>query len=90
MSLNRCRRSGPRRGGALYRGQSCARTAAFARRRLPAGRALEVLRAHEVSGGACAIGEVSAGAAGRVVMRSVIGGRRVVDMLSGEQLPRIC
>jgi len=55
-----------------------------------AGRALEVLRAHEVSGGACTIGEVSAGAAGRVVMKSVIGGRRVVDMLSGEQLPRIC
>jgi hydrogenase expression/formation protein HypE len=55
-----------------------------------AARALEVLRAHEVSRGACAIGEVAAGAAGRVVMKSAIGGRRVVDMLSGEQLPRIC
>ena len=55
-----------------------------------AERALEVLRAHEVSGGACAIGSVQAGAAGRVVMTSSIGGRRVVDMLSGEQLPRIC
>jgi len=55
-----------------------------------AERALEVLRAHEVSGGACAIGSVRAGAGGRVVMTSSIGGRRVVDMLSGEQLPRIC
>ena len=55
-----------------------------------AERALRVLRAHEVSGGACAIGTVQAGAAGRVVMKSAIGGRRVVDMLSGEQLPRIC
>lgn len=55
-----------------------------------AERALEVLRAHEVSGGACVIGRVQAGAAGRVVMTSAIGGRRVVDMLSGEQLPRIC
>ena len=55
-----------------------------------AGRALNILHAHEVSGSACAIGEVSAGAAGRVVMKSAIGGKRVVDMLSGEQLPRIC
>jgi hydrogenase expression/formation protein HypE len=55
-----------------------------------AGRALEVLRAHDVSGEACEIGGVRAGAAGRVVMTSAIGGRRVVDMLSGEQLPRIC
>ena len=55
-----------------------------------AARALEVLRGHDVSAGACAIGEVSAGASGRVVMTSAIGGRRVVDMLSGEQLPRIC
>ena len=55
-----------------------------------AGRALDILHAHEVSGSACEIGEVSAGAAGRVVMKSVIGGKRVVDMLSGEQLPRIC
>ena len=55
-----------------------------------AGHALDILRAHEVSNSACVIGEVSAGAAGRVVMKSAIGARRVVDMLSGEQLPRIC
>ena len=55
-----------------------------------AERALGVLRAYEPSRGACAIGSVQAGAAGRVVMKSTIGGRRIVDMLSGEQLPRIC
>jgi hydrogenase expression/formation protein HypE len=55
-----------------------------------AERALEVLHAHEPSRGACVIGSVQAGAAGRVVMTSPIGGKRVVDMLSGEQLPRIC
>ena len=36
------------------------------------------------------IGEVVADHPGRVFMRSRIGGTRVVDMLSGEQLPRIC
>ena len=30
------------------------------------------------------------GEAGRVIMRTVFGGRRIVDMLVGEQLPRIC
>ena len=36
------------------------------------------------------IGRVIAGEAGRVTMRTVFGGRRIVDMLVGEQLPRIC
>jgi hydrogenase expression/formation protein HypE len=36
------------------------------------------------------IGEVVEDHPGRVVLRSRIGGTRVVDMLSGEQLPRIC
>ncbi len=39
---------------------------------------------------AAIIGEVVADHPGRVYLRSRIGGRRVVDMLSGEQLPRIC
>ena len=39
---------------------------------------------------AAMIGEVVAEHAGRVMLRSRIGGTRVVDMLSGEQLPRIC
>ena len=36
------------------------------------------------------VGRVHAGEAGRVTMRTVFGGRRIVDMLVGEQLPRIC
>jgi hydrogenase expression/formation protein HypE len=36
------------------------------------------------------VGEVVAGHKGTVVMKTSIGGSRVVDMLSGEQLPRIC
>ena len=55
-----------------------------------AERAVEVLRAHEVSKGAVRIGSVGPGRDGRVTMRTVIGGNRIVDMLSGEQLPRIC
>lgn len=39
---------------------------------------------------ACIIGEVVADHHGQVIMRSNIGGRRVVNMLAGEQLPRIC
>ena len=39
---------------------------------------------------AAMIGEVVADHPGRVFMRSRIGGVRVVDVLSGEQLPRIC
>jgi hydrogenase expression/formation protein HypE len=40
--------------------------------------------------GARVIGEVVAGPAGRVTARTLVGSRRVVDMLVGEQLPRIC
>jgi hydrogenase expression/formation protein HypE len=39
---------------------------------------------------ACIIGEVVEEAPGRVVMETAIGGTRIVDMLTGEQLPRIC
>jgi hydrogenase expression/formation protein HypE len=52
--------------------------------------ALEALRAHPLGGEATIIGEVVGDHPGKVVMRSRIGGLRVVDMLSGEQLPRIC
>ena len=55
-----------------------------------AARAIEILCSHGVSQGAARIGRVGAGQEGRVVMRTAIGGGRVVDMLSGEQLPRIC
>jgi hydrogenase expression/formation protein HypE len=53
-------------------------------------RALEWLRAHPLGAGASLIGVVSAGTPGLVTLKSRIGARRVLDMLSGEQLPRIC
>jgi hydrogenase expression/formation protein HypE len=39
---------------------------------------------------ACCIGEVAEGSPGKVFMSTAIGGSRIVDMLTGEQLPRIC
>jgi hydrogenase expression/formation protein HypE len=55
-----------------------------------AGRTLEIMRAHPIGEGACLIGHVTERPAGQVTMQSVIGAVRIVDMLSGEQLPRIC
>jgi hydrogenase expression/formation protein HypE len=51
---------------------------------------LATMRSHPLGADAAIIGEVVAGHPGVVVMNSSIGGERVVDMLSGEQLPRIC
>jgi hydrogenase expression/formation protein HypE len=53
-------------------------------------RTLAVMRACPVSAGAVPIGRVSAGPAGLVTLLSQIGARRILDMPSGEQLPRIC
>jgi len=50
----------------------------------------EAMRRHPLGQEAELIGEVVEDHPGRVFMRSRIGGSRVVDMLSGEQLPRIC
>jgi hydrogenase expression/formation protein HypE len=55
-----------------------------------AEQALALLRAHPLGREAAIIGEVVADHPGRVMMRSRVGGMRIVDMLSGEQLPRIC
>lgn len=55
-----------------------------------AERTLAVLRGHSVSACAGVIGAVNGGPAGRVTCRGPIGATRVIDMLSGEQLPRIC
>ncbi|RPJ71956.1 MAG: hydrogenase expression/formation protein HypE [Acidobacteria bacterium] len=55
-----------------------------------AARAVEVLQAHAACREAWIAGSVSADMPGRVVLHSVMGSRRIVDMLSGEQLPRIC
>jgi hydrogenase expression/formation protein HypE len=52
--------------------------------------ALLALQAHPEGRHAAIVGEVTETHPGRVFLRSRIGGTRVVDMLSGEQLPRIC
>jgi hydrogenase expression/formation protein HypE len=51
---------------------------------------LAAMRDHPLGQEAAIIGDVVEDHPGKVFMRSRIGGMRVVDMLSGEQLPRIC
>jgi hydrogenase expression/formation protein HypE len=51
---------------------------------------LATIRKDRYGANACIIGQVTADHPGRVVMTTGIGGQRIVDMLSGEQLPRIC
>ncbi len=53
-------------------------------------RVLSAMRSHPLGKDAVVIGEVTAVNPRLVLMKSLIGGTRVVDMLSGEQLPRIC
>ena len=56
-------------------------------------RALLILRQHSVSSQAVAIGRIDpvpAGSKGRVTVKSAIGVSRILDRLTGEQLPRIC
>jgi hydrogenase expression/formation protein HypE len=55
-----------------------------------AERVLDTMRADECGLESTIIGEVVSDHPGVVVMRTRIGGSRIVDMLSGEQLPRIC
>ena len=53
-------------------------------------RLLEVMRAHPLGRGASIIGEVVEDSHGFVQIETGFGGSRVVDWLTGEQLPRIC
>ncbi len=55
-----------------------------------AERALTALRSHPLGRAAALIGRVQADAHRFVQMQTSLGGRRIVDWLSGEQLPRIC
>ncbi len=52
--------------------------------------ALTAIRATQAGREAKIIGRAQTGIAGRVQMRTLFGGARIVDMLVGEQLPRIC
>ena len=60
---------------------------------VPAGvgeRAAEILRRYPLGKEAAVIGRAVSEHAGSVIMRTRIGGERIVDVMSGEQLPRIC
>jgi hydrogenase expression/formation protein HypE len=52
--------------------------------------ALQRMREHPLGRDAQVIGEVVSEHAGMVLMKTAIGGTRVVDVMFGEQLPRIC
>ena len=53
-------------------------------------RALAALRAHPLGREAAVVGRVTGAHPGRVVLRTPLGAHRLLDMLTGEQLPRIC
>jgi hydrogenase expression/formation protein HypE len=55
-----------------------------------ADRALAALRAHPLGRDGCCIGWVTERRPRQVVMHTLLGGQRIVDMLVGDQLPRIC
>jgi hydrogenase expression/formation protein HypE len=52
--------------------------------------ALAALRAHPLGRDACVVGEIRDEPAGVVALRNAFGGSRIVDMLVGDPLPRIC
>jgi hydrogenase expression/formation protein HypE len=52
--------------------------------------ALRALRAHPLGSGAARVGAIHAEPPGIVVLRTAMGGTRIVDMLVGDPLPRIC
>jgi hydrogenase expression/formation protein HypE len=58
--------------------------------RADANRVLAAMRAHPAGKEAAIVGEVTERPAGVVVLETGFGGQRIVDMLVGEQLPRIC
>jgi hydrogenase expression/formation protein HypE len=55
-----------------------------------AGRVLDILRQHPAASGPAIIGQVTDSHPRSVEVRSSMGGGRILDLLSGEQMPRIC
>lgn len=54
------------------------------------GRILDLMRSFPEGADAAIIGTVTSGPPGRVVLKTAVGGSRVVQSLTGEPLPRIC
>ncbi|MEJ2101565.1 MAG: hydrogenase expression/formation protein HypE, partial [Desulfobacterales bacterium] len=55
-----------------------------------AGAVLKAIQSDPYGKDAAVIGEVVGNHPGKVLLKTRIGGKRIVDMLAGEQLPRIC
>lgn len=55
-----------------------------------AGEILQSMRSHPLGHNAARIGEVGDGKPGLVLLQTPLGGKRIVGMLEGEHLPRIC
>lgn len=55
-----------------------------------AGQALEIMQSDELGKQAAIIGEIVDQHPGKAWLNTGIGGKRIIDMLAGEQLPRIC
>lgn len=55
-----------------------------------AGAVLQAMRRHPFGAHACQIGRVTESHAGMVTVRTAFGTSRILDLLSGDQLPRIC
>jgi hydrogenase expression/formation protein HypE len=55
-----------------------------------AEKVLAAMRATKYGEAAVIIGEVQSAPAGRVLLKTTLGSTRVVDVLMGEMLPRIC
>ena len=53
-------------------------------------KALEIMKSEPTGIDSVKIGEITSLHPGKVVLNTTIGGKRMVDMLAGEQLPRIC
>ena len=59
-------------------------------RQAHANRVLDAMRRHPLGASACLIGRVTASNESRVLLRTAFGPTRLLDVLAGEQLPRIC
>ncbi len=55
-----------------------------------AGKVLTAMKSHEYGKDACMIGSIGQEHPGKAWLKTSVGGNRIIDMLAGEQLPRIC